>query len=420
MKKADILILGAGCAGTSLAHHLEDYGYAGKIALLDSRTNFKREQRWCSWAKLPASLASLASKSWQNWTVADENHSTVRTSENFSYQQIYAPDFFKHFHSRWQFSKNLIELNLGEKVESVTDKNDYVEVKTNRETWRANTVFDARHQGSANFRNAKNTNGVYLHQTFLGWRIEFPRAVFDERNVTLMDFRTAQTDGVNFIYVLPYSDREALVESTSFSANPTVWGNHLSAVTKYIGENFGEDYDIKAEESGELPMTTAKLPTKSGKRIFNIGIAGGAARPSSGYAFHRIQRQTSEIARAMVDEKKIPNTFASRKYDLFDAVFLEAIARNPTSAKDSFLQMFEKVSPDSLIRFLTDESLLTDDLAVINALPKLSFGNAGWQSLRRSFAADNERNEKTESAHGTLYNSLGKSARRLVARRVER
>jgi len=420
VKKADILILGAGCAGTSLAHYLEDFGYAGKIVLLDSRTNFKREQRWCSWARLPASLAPLVQKSWQSWTVGDEFNSTTRSSEKFSYQQIYAPDFFRHFHSRWQTSEKPIEMSLGEKVESVEDKTGYVEVITNRETWRANTVFDARHQGSANFRNAKNTNGVYLHQTFLGWKIEFPRAVFDERNATLMDFRTAQTDGVNFIYVLPYSDREALVESTSFSANPTVWGNHLNAVTKYIGENFGEDYDIKAEESGELPMTTAKLLTKSGKRIFNIGIAGGAARPSSGYAFHRIQRQTSEIARAMVDEKKIPNTFVSRKYDFFDAVFLEAIARNPASAKNLFLQMFEKVSPDSLTRFLTDESSLADDLAVINALPKLSFGTAGWQSLRRNFAADNERDGKTESSHGTLYNSLGKSARRLVARRVER
>ncbi len=420
MKKTDILILGAGCAGTSLAHYLEDLGYTGKVVLLDSRTNFNREQRWCSWAKLPVSLMPSVNKSWESWTVSDELYSTTQTSENFSYQQIYAPDFFNHFHSRWQISEKPIEISLGEKVESVEDKTGYVEVKTNRETWQANTVFDARHQGSANFRNARDTKGVYLHQTFLGWKIEFPCAVFDESNATLMDFRTAQTDGVNFIYVLPYSDREALVESTSFSVNPVVRGNHLNAVTKYIGENFGEDYDIKGEESGELPMTTAKLSTKTGERIYNIGIAGGAARPSSGYAFHRIQRQTSEIARALVNEREIPQSFASRKYDFFDAVFLEAVARNPAAAKDLFLRMFEKVSPDSLIRFLTDESSIADDLAVINALPKLSFGAAGWQSLRRMFVAENERDEKTKSSHGTLHHSLGKSARRLVARRVER
>ena len=420
MKKADVLILGAGCAGTSLAHYLEDFGYAGKIILLDSRTNFNREQRWCSWAKMPDLLTPLVGKSWQNWTVADDNRSINRTSAEFSYQQIYAPDFFKHYHSRWHDSETPVELNLGVKVGRIAEQRDYVEVEANDEIWRANTVFDARHQGGANLKNAADTKDIYLHQTFLGWKIEFPRPVFDEQTATLMDFRTAPTDGVNFIYVLPYSDREALVESTSFNVNPTNRNNHLNAVTKYVGENFGEDYDIKAEESGALPMTTAKFPFKSGERIFNIGIAGGAARPSSGYAFQRIQRQTSEIARAMVDEKEIPNIFAPRKYNFFDAVFLEAITRNPAAAKDCFLQMFEKVTPDSLIRFLTDESSYSDDLAVINALPKMRFGAAVWRNLRRNFAVGNERDEKNESPHGTLHYSVDKSVRRLFARRVER
>ncbi len=321
MKKADILILGAGCAGTSLAHYLEGFGYAGKIVLLDRRTNFNREQRWCSWAKLPASLAPLVSKSWQNWTVGDENNFITRTSENHSYQQIYAPDFFTYFHSRWKSTDTPVELNLGEKVEEIKSNREHVEVTTDRETWQANLVFDARHQGSTNFKNVRETSGIYLHQTFLGWKIEFPRPVFDDKNATLMDFRTAQTDGVNFIYVLPYSNREALVESTAFSQNPASRNNHLNAVTTYVAENFGDDYDIKSEESGELPMTTAKMPTKLGERIFAVGVAGGSARPSSGYAFHRIQRQTSEIARAIIEKQEIPQTFASRKYDFFDAVF---------------------------------------------------------------------------------------------------
>ncbi len=420
MKKADVLILGAGCAGTSLAHYLEDFGYAGRVAMLDLRTKFDREQRWCSWAKLPASLAPLVGKSWQRWTVCDENRSTVQTSQNFSYQQIYAPQFFEHFHSRWQNSNTPFELNLGEKVERVENKENFVEVTTNRETWRANLVFDARHQGNTNLKNAEKTRGIYLHQTFLGWKVEFPRAVFDEKNATLMDFRTAQNDGVNFIYVLPYSNREALVESTSFSQNPMVWVNHLNAVTKYIAENFGDDYEIKVEESGELPMTTASLPTKLDKRIYAVGVAGGSARPSSGYAFHRIQRQTSEIARAIVNEKEIPQTVAPRKYRFLDAVFLELMARKPDLAKDFFLRMFANVEADALIRFLTDESSYSDDLAVISALPKMPFGAAGLQSLWRKFAAGNERNEEIRVSHGTLHNSVDKSARRLVARRIER
>ena len=420
MKISDILILGGGCAGTSLAHYLEDFGYGGKVSLLDSRTNFDREQRWCSWTNSTAPSADFPQKSWQTWTVGGENRSITGTSAEFCYRQIYAPDFFRFHHSRWQNADAPVEISLGERIERVEKRQNYVEVTTNHGIRRAQMVFDGRHRGSENFKNAEKTKRVYLQQTFFGWKIEFPRAVFDEKNVTLMDFRTAQTDGVNFIYVLPYSDREALIESTSFSQKPALRSAHLTAVAKYIAANFGDDYEIKSEESGELPMTAAKLPVRLNERIFNVGIAGGAARPSSGYAFQRIQRQTSQIARAIVSETEIPQIFAARKYNFFDALFLEAVARQPQSAQNCFMRMFEKVAPDALIRFLSDQSTLLDDLAVISALPKLAFGAAGLQVLWRNFAAENEKNEKLGQPHGIIFNSLDESARRLAARRLER
>lgn len=420
MKTIDTLILGAGCAGTSLAHHLESSGYTEKIVLLDSRTKFDREQRWCSWAKMPESLSPLIQKCWAEWTVCDENRAAIQTSENYSYQQIYAPEFFSHFHSRWQTAPALVEMSLGENVERIEENNDFVEVKTSHEIWRAKRVFDARHEGNANLEKAQKTNAIYLHQTFLGWTIEFSRPVFNEKNVTLMDFRTPQTDGVNFIYVLPYSDRKALVESTSFSQNQMRRSHHLQALTTYIAQHFGSDYEFKTEESGDLPMTTANLPIKSGERIFNIGVAGGSARPSSGYAFHRIQRQTAAIAAALVNQEPIPASFAPRKYKLFDAIFLASLARKPDYAKESFLRMFDHVAPDSLIRFLTDESSYADDLALIAALPKIHFGATIMQSLWRKFAAGNESHEKIQLPYGALPDSVGKPARRLAAQRVER
>ena len=420
MKQADILILGAGCAGTSLAHYLEDFGYDGRVVLLDSRARFNHEQRWCSWAKLPKSFESLVQKSWKKWMVCDENRSVTQNSNEFSYQQIYAPQFFKHFHSRWQNSDTLISMSLGEKVGRIQDKSSFVEVTTDREIWRAGLVFDARHQGSANIKNLEKTNKIYLHQTFLGWKIKFPRAVFDQETATLMDFRTVQNDGVSFIYVLPYSDCEALVESTSFSQTSTLFGNHLKAITEYIAENFGDDYEINAEESGKLPMTTTKLPTKLSERVHAIGVAGGNARPSSGYAFSRIQRQTSEIARAIVQNYQIPPNVAPRKYNFFDAVFLEAIAKNPLTAKDSFLRMFTDVNADALIRFLIDESSYSDDLAVILALPKIRFGMASLRSLWHSFKLQDERKQGFKISDDSLRDSVDKPSRRQFAWRVGR
>ena len=167
-------------------------------------------------------------------------------------------------------------------------------------------------------------------------------------------------------------------------------------------------------------MTTARLPTKLSERIHAIGVAGGNARPSSGYAFSRIQRPTSEIARALVQNYQIPQNVAPRKYNFFDAVFLETIAKNPSTAKDSFLRMFADVNADALIRFLIDESSYSEDLAVVSALPKIRFGMASLRSLWHSFTLQNERNTEFKISDDSLRNSVDKPSRRQFAWRVGR
>lgn len=311
-------------------------------------------------------------------------------------------------------------MSLGERVERIEDNGSFVEVTTDSETWRAGLVFDARHQGSSTLQNLEETSELYLSQTFLGWKVKFDRPVFDAETATLMDFRTDQNERVNFIYVLPYSDREALVESTSFSRAPTHFDDLLKSLTQYIAKYFGDNYEVVAEESGKLPMTTAKLPTKLSSRVHAIGIAGGNARPSSGYAFSRIQRQTSEIARAIVQNDKIPSNVAPGKYNFFDAVFLETIAKDPKAAKDFFLLMFGDVEPDTLIRFLIDESSYLDDLAVASALPKMRFALATGRRLWHRLRAQDERKQGFEISGDSLRDPMDKPSRRQFAEYVGR
>ncbi len=385
MAKADILILGAGCAGTLLAHYLEYSGYNGRIILLDMRTKFDREQRWCGWAKLPDFLQPVISKSWKNWTVCDENLTVTRNSDEYIYQEIYAPQFFNHFHLNWQNSKSKVELRLGEKVEIIEEKSNFVEVKTDNEMWQAGLVFDARNEGSKNFQNLNTNEGINLNQLFVGQELEFSEPVFDVENAVLMDFRVPQTDGLNFMYVLPYTEKHAFFESTSFTSNAFNTDSYRQSITDYATKRFGKNFSVKSEEIGQLPMTTAEFPAKQGKRIFSVGVAGGYARPSSAYAFHRILRQTGKIAEAIINNRNLPLAVAPPKYNLLDAVILEAIERNPEIARDYFVTMFDKVKPESLIRFMLDESSVFDDYAVMKTSPKMRFGIFTLQSLKRKF-----------------------------------
>ena len=54
-------------------------------------------------------------------------------------------------------------------------------------------------------------------QHFVGWEVKAAAGAFDPTTAILMDFRCDQTQGMHFIYCLPFSDQEALIESTLFS-----------------------------------------------------------------------------------------------------------------------------------------------------------------------------------------------------------
>jgi lycopene beta-cyclase len=389
MRYADVLILGAGCAGTSLAHYLEDFGYLGKVVLIDSRKRFEREQRWCTWAKLPETFAPLVKHQWSKWSVSDKRQKIVCSSNNFVYSQIYAPDFFNYFHSKWQDDGSQVSLNLGESVQHISFNEGNVTVATDREVWQSPKVFDAR-GGIQSMRGGLVNHSIqqpHLNQTFIGWVVEYDRDVFEPNTAVIMDFNCDRANGISFFYVLPYSARKALVESTNFAVRGLSREAHLFSLTKYLESNFGLDYQVKAHESGRLSMTTGLIGFNKSDCYYSIGIAGGHARPSSGYAFHRIQRHTKAIAAALTENRPLPQTFAARKYNWLDAVFLSAIIQSPDLVQKSFLQMFEAVAPDSLVRFMIDESSAADDLKVINALPKFPFAKIAASRLVEELSA---------------------------------
>ncbi len=59
---ADIIIIGAGCAGLSLAWQLTQRGLSGRnVVLLEPRTEYGRDRTWCFWNVLPHDFDAAAS-----------------------------------------------------------------------------------------------------------------------------------------------------------------------------------------------------------------------------------------------------------------------------------------------------------------------------------------------------------------------
>ena len=130
----------------------------------------------------------------------------------------------------------------------------------------------------------------YLLQHFKGWVVETEEPEFKTGQATLMDFRPSQEYGTTFVYVMPFSERKALIEYTLFSEKLLHQDEYAKGLKEYIDVTLGlKNWKIIEEEFGIIPMTNHRFTRRDG-RILNIGTAGGRTKASSGYTFRFIQK----------------------------------------------------------------------------------------------------------------------------------
>jgi lycopene beta-cyclase len=227
---------------------------------------------------------------------------------------------------------------------------------------------------------------VYLLQHFKGFVIRTSEPAFDPSVGTLMDFRTSQANGTAFVYVLPLSDREALVEYTMFTAQLLAAEAYDVAVHDYIHRVLDiPEYEVVSTEFGVIPMTDYPFPTHD-QNIINIGTAGGATKPSTGYTFSFIQRQADDIMHQLhAGQFPVPMPGSrSGKFRLYDSILLKVLAGNKLPGDYIFTQLFRKNRMADVFAFLDNETNLWKDLTIINSLPKKVFARQGLKVLMQN------------------------------------
>jgi len=104
----------------------------------------------------------------------------------------------------------------------------------------------------------------------------------------------------------------------------------------------------------------------------HIGLRGGLAKPSTGYAFAAIQEFSATLAGRIVArpggvvDPPPPRPMTSVA---MDRVFLSYVDRHPDRAPGLFCDLFEKLPPELLCRFLTDHAGPLDNLRVMASTP---------------------------------------------------
>jgi len=358
----DIAILGGGCAGLSLAARLASSGKS--VRVVEPRTQYTNDRAWSFWRTRPDPFEDCVRKDWASWTVAGAQGQTRRTSPMMRYQTVEAGAFYTR-------ARDLIAadaaatLSLGVTAYDVVRKPRGWQVETDAGAFTAATVVDTRPP------KCVPTYG----QFFLGREIKTENPVFDPTTVQLMHFRHGHSAGVDFVYILPFARDQALVEVTSFAPHTPgdqVFSTWLDTEIAMLGA--GQTETLRTE-AGALPMQAGFADAKP-DGIIRIGLGGGAARPSTGYAFSRIQMQADLVAAALINGDHPATMLDSAMTRFMDRVFLQVLASSPARGPALFETLFRNAPRDRLERFLSGSTGTIDRLSVMASLPPRPFLHA--------------------------------------------
>ncbi|MEU1087991.1 lycopene cyclase family protein [Streptomyces sp. NPDC005892] len=370
MTYADVVIVGAGAAGLSLAYRLcaPDARVPLSVVLVDAPPGPLRPppRTWCFWEPPGGEFDAVLSASWQRLRVrAADGSATVAVPSPLRYKMLRSDAFTALVGSRLDAAAGFARTELT--VRAVRDAagggGEVVgeDARGRRTVVRGRYVFDSRPPGR--LPAARTT----LLQHFTGWFVHTERPVFDPDTATLMDFRTPQPrHGLSFAYVLPLDARTALVEYTEFSRTPLEPAAYAEALDHHLGEVLGASpYRVSATEHGVIPMTDGRFPPRAGRSVFRVGTAGGATRPSTGYTFSGVQRQSRSLATALRAGKppRTPPPYRARSLAM-DAVMLRALDAGRVDGAAFFTGLFRSVPPARLLRFLDGSAPLREELLV--------------------------------------------------------
>ncbi len=375
----DFIFAGAGASGLALAYLLPP---EVSVLLVDQSPKTTNDRTWCFWEAQTNPFEEIVLHRWDNIFFHASDFSSRLAISPYQYKMIRGIDFY-----------NLTMQNLSQRpnvrflygtIEKLESDQTEARVTIGGQTYRAPWAFNSA------FRSSVPSGYQSLLQHFKGYIIKTSEDAFDPKAATFMDFRIDQMGETRFVYVLPFDRRTALVEYTLFSSALLPASAYDIALEQYIKTYITAlPYQILETEAGVIPMTDAPFPRLHSPRVMNIGIAGGRAKASTGYAFRRIVRQAQAIAKHL-EQTQSPLFLESRfdRHAWMDSVYLRVLEQKRIGGAEFFSGLFQRNPANQVLKFLDESTGLLEDLRLMSSVNIPVFTRSAFeisaQTARRS------------------------------------
>jgi lycopene beta-cyclase len=362
----EYIVVGAGAAGLSLALHLADSSLSARSTLLiDKDLTCAGQHAWAFWTDQPTRYDPIVRRAWRRLHVATRGSECWLESRNYRYALLDGSDFRDY--ARGSLRRQGIEFLEGS-VERVVDEHDSATaILEDGRAYAGRWVFDSRSDPDT----LRRGRGFTLWQSFLGWEIEAQCTALETDVPTLMDFRTRQSQSVEFVYVLPLGDHRALVEHVTCGSHRPGRPEQEAGLADYLEQVVRVPrFRVLRSERGVTPLSPRPFQRRVGARVMTIGIPGGRVKPSTGYAFTRIQRDSAAIVRSL---QQMSHPFGvppdSGRHRRYDAALLRLMRSQPRQVERVLARLFAGNPLDRILRFLDETTSLQDEFLLASTLP---------------------------------------------------
>ncbi len=396
--ECDIAIVGGGLSGGLIAAALAARRPDLSLQLIEAGEELGGNHRWSWFASdlSPAAadlLQPFPKAEWgDGYDVRFPGHERRLSTP---YRSLASRDFAAHLHS--VLPEGTIRRNM---EVAALDENGVMLEDGTRMT--VGAVLDCRGQAPS-----PHLTGGW--QVFLGrhLRTHAPHGV---QRPVIMDAAVPQIGGYRFVYVLPLSDRELLVEDTYYADDPVLDRDALETrIDAYCTER-GWSGETLVSETGILPVITGGefSAFQRESRIAGVaraGLRGGFAHPLTSYSLPQAAAIALLVAghadlpgprlAALLDDRARAHWAQTRFYRLLGSMLFGA------ARPEERWRVFERFYrlPESLIeRFYAARSTRLDQARVLCGKPPVPIGRALGALLGKGTPMAQESPETTREA----------------------